>query len=292
MTTRKDSKVKRLTAAPEQPPVPLAGAEAKISSTTIGDYGHRLPVGILQGGALHRGFAFKPFRMKEERELEAKRKANKRISVGDFVTAVMAHMLTKLGPHSDFQSLTEDQRQLVVSQMYLGDVVYMWLCLRIEALGEAIQFPLKCGSCGFEQKLKADLNLTDVKVYEDLTSLTKNVKLRHGMVLPDGDETKDVVIQPPRWSGMCGASPGANASDVKMALLIASIHTVGDGKFSATTDAIEALSKWDVELMSKAVDTDSPGPDMTLEAVCSRCSNEWKIPLEWNWDFFFTAASL
>lgn len=285
-------KAKKTTAAPEQPPVRGEDEAARISDTTIGDYGHRLPVGILQGASLHRDFGFKPFRMKEERELETERKANKRISVGEFVGTVMSHMLTKLGPYPDFQAIPKDERRLIISQMYLGDVMYIWLCLRIDALGEHIKFPLKCPSCTFEHKLNADLSLTDVKVYEDAASLTKPLKLRHGIDLPDKSTTLDVVLQPPRWLGMSGARPGATNSDIKMAILSASILKVGDGRFPATTDAIENMSKWDIELMAKTVETDAPGPDLTVEASCPQCQHEWEIPLDWNWDFFFTAASL
>lgn len=278
------------TAAPELPPV--AEAAGAVSTTTVADYGHALPIGVLKDGQLHRSFAFKTFRMKEERELDAKRKANKQMSVGTFVASVLAHMLTQLGPYADFQAMSEEHRINAIQQMYVADVMYAWICLRIEALGSAITFPLKCPRCEVEFKFHADLSLTDVTVYEDTGLLARAFKLANGIQLLDKSVSTDLVVQPPHWRAMSVARPNATPGDVKAAMILASIIKVGDGRFPPTTDDIDNMSKRDIELLSAFIDSDAPGAGMVIDCNCPECAHQWKIPLDWSWDFFFTSASL
>lgn len=282
----------KLNASAEQPPLPVEGAAPEHSATTFEDWGQRMPIGHIQGGELHRNFALKRFTMREERELEGLRKARGKMTLAGFVIEVMSRMLTSYGPWSDFQALDDTQRRLLMSQAWMADVIYMYIWLRIEALGPEMSFNAECPHCGQKCKLPADLNLTDVTVVEDIAALTRHHSLRDGLDVA-GVMSKELVVQPPRWQAM-DAVQGARSSsgDIKMAMILSSIRQVGDGKRPVTLDILESLSKRDLELLTRVIDDLSPGPDLTLEVNCPSCKEESKHPLNWSWDFFFTAASL
>jgi len=284
----------KVPAAAEQPSIPK-GEEVPLTFSTVRDWGQRLPIGLLAGGQLHRDFGFKQFRMKEERELDAVRKDAKRMSMADFVAAVLSHMLTVLGPYQDFQSLSEQERKMIVHQMWLGDVMYAYIYLRISALGEVIKFKVECPSCGTKSDLPADLYDTDVKIAEGEAALVRSIMLRDGLILEAGGEpVKNLYIQPPRWNAMTSLrAPGTfSLGDVKMAILLSSIRQAGEGRFPLTSQVLDLLTKYDLESLARSIDSMSPGPDMTVETICPACQREGKHPLDWSYDFFFTSSSL
>lgn len=275
-------------AAPE---LPAGEGPVRVSSTTIEDYGSLLPVGITVGNVTHRGFSFRRFSMKEERELEEKRKKNKKMSVGDFVAVVLSHMLKTLGPHNDFQAMSEDMRISTITQLCMGDVLYLWLSLRIDAMGEDMKLKLSCPKCSEEFSMTFDLRRTDVKVIESGT-LIKKVRLKNGIELPDGSIAHNIEIKPVRWYVMCGARQGSTFSAVRDIMITDSIHKLEDSSINIGAVDLESLSKRDMETLTKAIEEDAPGPEMALEIACTACQQEWQMALNWNWDFFFTAASL
>jgi hypothetical protein len=282
----------KLNAAAELPPLPAEGAVIEHAQSTFADWGQQLPIGHIQGGTLYRGFSLKPFTMKEERELEGLRKARGKMTLAGFVVEVMSRMLTSYGPWDDFQSLDETQRRLLMTQAWMADVIYMYIWLRIQALGAEMKFGVECPHCNAKVKLPADLTLTDVTVVEDIAALSRRHVLRDGLDVA-GASVTELVLQPPRWQAMESVT-GVRTStgDVKMAMIQSAIRQLGDGKRPVTIDILESLTKRDLEMLTRVIDDLSPGPDLTLEVTCPSCREESKHPLNWSWDFFFTAASL
>ena len=284
----------KIAAAAEQPPIPEAGHVPNVTASTFGDWGARLPVGFLKDGELHRGFAFRRFTMKEERALEKMRKKKRRQSMGVLVTNVMAHMLTHLGPY-DFEAMTEGQRRMVVNQMWMPDVMYAYIMLRIEALGAEVKFDVECSRCGHRWKFPADLSLTDVKVAEDPMALVRHYHLRDGIEPPSGagDEiVHDVLLQPPLWQAMAALKNDGNMGDAKLFLMSSAMRQIGDGKIPPIPAVLETLTKFDLEHLQRAIDDLTPGPELVLDVPCPACDHMNKRNLDWSWDFFFTASSL
>jgi hypothetical protein len=289
----------KLTAAAELPPLPvdLPEGASRSSLSSFALLGRFLPIGVLHGAQLHRGFALRPFRMKEERELENIKARNPGISMADFVASVMAHMFTSVGPWTNFASLTEAERRLIVSQMYLADVMYAYIQLRIEAIGTDIGFDLKCPACRKRWRWTADLSQTDVVVAEGgPASLTWLHELRDGLTTPKG-EVRSLVLQPPRWHAMSGVrtrvDESPNEGDLKLQLIASGIRQAGDhADLPITIDILEGLSKYDLERLSRSIDADTPGADLELESKCPNCGTEFSHALNWSWGFFFGGSSL
>jgi len=284
----------KLNAAIEQPPEPEEGHVPDVSSSTFEEWGQRLPIGVLQGGSLHRDFAFRRWTMKEERALEKMRKKNRRLSMGALVTNVLAYMLTRLGPY-DFETLDDGQRRMVVNQMWMPDVMYAYIYLRIEALGPEVKFPVECDKCGHKWKFAADLSRTDVTIAENPEALVRSHELRDGIVPPPGagDEVAHtVLLQPPTWQAMSALKQDGNMGDVKLFLMSSAMRKIGEGRIPAIPDVLEGLTKFDLEHLQRVIDDLTPGPELVLEVDCPSCDHENKRSLDWSWDFFFTASSL
>lgn len=264
------------------------------SLSTFSLLGRTLPIGYLHGGRLHRNFALRPFKMKEERALQALRAKKGSIGMAEFVSEVLSFMLTEFGPWSDFSTLSEAERKLVISQLYMADVMYMYVQLRIEAIGEDVTFKLQCPACRHSWKFTADLAETDVVVSE-----TADLAWRHDLRSPiktARGEVSQLVIQPPRWSAMTSVRPtreGVNHGDVKLHLIASAVrHPLGMPDFALSVADLEELTKRDLEKLTRTVDEDSPGADLELEADCPSCNHHFSHALNWSWDFFFTASSL
>lgn len=289
MTAKKKN---RLNSAAEEPQLPAAAYTRNLTESTFGDFGQRLPVGVLQGGELHREFSFRRFTMREERKLEELRRSRKKTQMVDFIAGILAHMLTKLGPY-DFETLTPMERRLVVNQMWHPDAMYAYIWLRIEALGPECVFSLTCTTCEHQWKWTADLNRTDVTSAESAADIVYPYKLRDGIETPEG-LFHDVNIQPARWSAMSAVNVkgGINLADVKLHMMASAIRRVEEGKHPISREMLETLTKYDSEMLYRAIDEMTPGPDLTLEVECPECGHEFLHLMDWSWDFFFRGSSL
>jgi len=284
----------KINAAAELPALPAEGAGLPVHSlTTFQLWGDQLPIGILEGGELHRSFAFGVYNLGSERELAIRRK--KAHAPAESVVEVLAFMLISLGPYSDFQALDENSRKLIIQRMWMHDVLYVYFSLRRDALGDELSVGCTCPTCGAKWKFTGDLSQGDVKVVEDPKDITWPHVLKHGLIGKDGKPIRDIVLQPPRWECMMGISRKTGRIDpvhAKVRIIASSIRHLGDGSHALTEAAINSMSKWDVEHITKTLDDNVPGPDMTLEPECPECQAELRIPINWDWDFFFGAASL
>jgi hypothetical protein len=284
----------KINAAAEQPPIPQEGHVPDVTSSTFEDWGQRLPIGLLRDGRLHRDFSFRRWTMREERALEKMRKKNRRLSMGALVTNIMAFMLTRLGPY-DFEALDQGQRRLVVNQMWMPDVMYAYISLRIDALGPEVKFEVECSRCAHSWKFPADLARTDVKIAENPEALVRAYRLRDGIEPPTGvggEAVCDVLLQPPLWQAMAALKQNGNMGDVKLFLMSSAMRQIGEGKIPVIPEVLEGLSKFDLEHLQRAIDDLTPGPELTLEVPCPSCDHTNKRNLDWSWDFFFTASSL
>lgn len=285
---------KRLLPEPWPPP---AAVEPDFSESTLGAIGKMLPVGIHRGGVLHKRFDFCMVNSRVERELEEQRR-RRNIGVGDFMTGVLCRVLTRLGHHDGFQELDDDERRLVIHHLTQPDVMYLWLALRVHVLGKDCKFQFRCPACDHKWTYIVDLEETDVRYAERPDQLSTLLELKDGFDSPAG-RIEAVHVSPPPFSsyveasapkGKKGVSP--NFGDIKAAMIAGSI-TASDGRpIPSRMSAIEEMSKYDVELVMQVIDDELPGPDMILQIDCPECGEDFRNPLQWDWDFFFGKASL
>jgi hypothetical protein len=300
MAIKQQNSEPKPSASAEQPPLPQKDGIPDLELTTFREWGQRLPVGLLRGGQLHRDFKFRRWTFEQERKLEGLRKQQdpkgreRPLTLVEFTGAVLAEMLVAFGPYGDFGELDSEERLLILSQAWTADLLYAWLSLRCEALGETLKIPVACpaGMCGNEWTITADLLETDVRVVKTPDELTYRYKLRDGIEL--GKKTEhDLVIQAPRWYSMSAVVPSGqvNIGEVKFRIASSAVRMAGNVE-GVPEAALNTMTKWDIERFTRSVDDNSPGPELVLEASCPRCRTRLREALDWSWDFLFSAASL
>jgi len=194
-----------VTDASTAPPDPQAAETKKTgpntSTVTLKKLGAKLPLGILNGDGTYSGdIAVRPWRMKEERELGELRDSHRDGNVAQYVGMVLATMCTKLGPHN-FEGMKFEERRIIVGQMYMGDVFYAYIWLRIQAMGHQLNMNLTCPNCERKFPFVADLESTEVIAADNLKDAKWEYKLHTPIKLRD-TMVKSLLIGPARWNGL------------------------------------------------------------------------------------------
>ena len=93
--------------------------------------------------------------MKEEREI-GKIRGTRDLPMGVFVSEVLAVMLARLAGE-DWSTKPHAEKRLAVGQLFLADVLYLFLYLRREAIGTEVQVGVACNACK-RRSFTADLD--------------------------------------------------------------------------------------------------------------------------------------
>lgn len=268
----------------------------KPEKTTMGALGATLPIGILApGGNLSKTFANRPWRMKEEREIGDLREKNAEANMGQYVTMVLSIMLTEVGQHK-FDSMKEHERRMVIAQMFLPDVFYMYMYLRRVSVGSKLEFEPRCPNCAKTFPFFGALDTLEVTTVNDFKSsqwhydLTTPIEIR-------GKPVTGFLMGPPRWNAFesvnssGGINSRLNTAAVKFSMIRAAIYLVdGLGEVALADHELDELTKKDLEIMSRKIDLETVGPNMVLEGECPACSRAFKLPIEWASEDFFAAS--
>jgi len=182
------------------------------------------------------------------------------------------------------------QKQLAIGQMFLGDVFYAYVWLRIQSLGPSLSLTLTCPGC--QQKIEnfiADLDSIEVQTCDSLVDACWDYHLINPMTIR-GSEVTDLVMGPARWNAL-EMLKGGGLGVAKPAMIQASIHAIGtkeDGKQSVITEAeLDDMTKRDIEALTTQIDKHSIGPNMAVEGNCGHCSRPFRLPIDWGYDGFF-----
>lgn len=273
-----------------------------MKDTTLGEFGFELPVPVkltqLQIALPKRSFQFKPWRMAEEKKAGELRQRHKHPSV--FLRELLNEMLSELGGQ-DWPAYDKTKRPLVMAMLPYADVFYLYLCLRISALGEEFKFlPTTCPACStYLEGVVADLNKTEVKVVEDEDADRLVYDLRVPYRVGEVDVTSLVFSRTP-WDTMTQLPAGdmQNAGAVKDAFLTSSLvaaksKEAGDKDIALDRGKLLAfMAKRDIEGAHKALSEFNGGPSLAREIECDKCGHTWGAMLDWTYDHFFGTSSL
>ena len=275
------------------------------AKSTLLDLGKMLPIGVPSGNPaiLEKGFAFKPYRFQEERELDKIRnkKDGAKNHPGKIVESVLAHMLTEWGGDTEFSQKSEKVRRNAVRNAYMADVLYAYVMLRIEAMGSILGVKVACPHCEHEWKWRTDLEGLEIDFVERLEEISdKLYELRSG--LKYGEKSYNVLsVAPPTWAAVSdipqGTRRGGNG-DIKARMILSSIRQAtvsGDPKapaVSAGSALLNGMIKRDVEELTLFIDESFPNVDLSMEIECPKCESTFGHAVQWNWDFFFSSSSL
>lgn len=289
---------------PTTPPLPASavsssGSEAAILAVReMSELGPHLPVGFeVPGEPRSRLFRLRPFRLKDEKHLGALREKGKGMTMGTFVNGVLSHMVQTVGPHS-FDAMKERDRAMVVTNLYMADVLYMYLYLRYDALGadEPVAMQLKCPSCRSDFLFKGDLGSVKVRVVGDeVRTLRRTYQLRDGVAI-NGRQTNVLYLEPLKWSAF--ERPEFNVHNRAQREAATIRHSIvgcegWDAKypFIFTDNDMDELTKYDLEGLVDDIEAHSPGPQMTIEAECNVCRTSFRAMMDWSYDSFFSRSS-
>lgn len=270
---------------------------------TLEELGSRLPVPDQNGS---RGeFKFKTWRMSEEKKIGEIKKQHKQL--GRFVREVFDFMLVELSGKK-WDSIDGNERKLILSQMPWANVFYMWMYLRVDALGHDMKMQrIQCPQCEHDIKeYVADLRSLEVKVAGMTEEGAVEDKIEREIVynLKKPFQLGEVTVKALKlgftpWLAMEKLpAQERNFGSIKEAMLGASLLGVlteegGDQVIQMEKSKVmENLAKADIEGYYDKLDDHNGGPVLGLDIECPACSHKFGVPLNWTFDYFFMNSSL
>ena len=270
----------------------------KFLSSTLKMYGHSLLIGVDNAGQLAKSFSFRRFTFKEELEIAKlrKRKDGPGLHDAKIATEVLAYMLTEWAGE-DVSQKAHKHKLMALRSAFMEDVLYAWICLRVETMGEDLAIKTQCPACRHTHTWVTDLTELEVSATSEAV---EPVKMALKSPIPWGDqEITHVVMMPPRWSSIYNvvqAGQVEGLDPIKRAVVQGAIYSAvtGDGTERPCDPRIrEQMTKLDVERIAKAFDSAKfPRNDASFEIVCPECGQAEETSLDWTWGFFFGSASL
>lgn len=258
---------------------------------TLKDLGSRLPIEI--GGKEKQYFKFKDWTFKEE-EYIAKSKSKVK-NIGAFITDILSSMLVGVGDE-DFESKSKNEKILFLAGQPMGNVLYMYIYLRYDQLGEELRLAFKCPYCNHNvSNFITDIGDIDVDCKFGKFDEVIVYKLKKPITLEQGDQLIDhVKLGLAKWT-MMEQTENAMVDEAAMKRYSYKHSIVGvDGVtgYLSPDEIIGKLKKQDIERLSVAIATHNAGPSIQAEIECEKCGNTFWRQIDWSYDHFFGVGSL
>lgn len=250
-----------------------------------------LPLGIKNAdGTLDSSIEIKDWDMQQEIELGEKlSKIMQSGSVVDYVTAILSQLCSRIGPH-DFEKLSTVEKAVIIGQMYLPDVFYAFMKLRIETMGNTLEMEIKCPSCKRTKSFLADLNTLDVRCVDTFEEACFEYEMKTPINIRDNEVSK-LVLGPSHWSVMKNISGNENPNAMKCEMILGSIKKINENEnVVLVLNELYPMKKPDIEGVVSIIDDESIGPDLSIQDTCS-CGNKINQSIDWTDKNFFGVSS-
>ena len=266
--------------------------------TTLAELGATLPVGIPGAdGSLSKGFELKPWRTKEERELAKQKRQD--TTIAQYVSVVVGAMCSRIGPH-DMEAMKPAERSVVIAQMFMGDVFYVYCYLRRRAMGDDLRLEFQCETCARKIPYVASLDTLKVVTVDSLDALKWHYDLQTPIKVRR-NEVKRLNMSAMRWAvaeQTAAVNFGTDAV-AKIAAIKGSVVGVDDtGEQILVSDVeLDELEKYDLEALADQINNHYVGPDMSIEDECRPefCPRgggiKFRVGIDWAYDSFFGISS-
>lgn len=257
------------------------------------DLGPQLPLGVLcEDGSYDKTIEVKRWTAREELELGELREENKDSSMPKYITMVLASMCTRIGPW-DFEKMKPVEKHLKISQMFAGDVLYLYCWLRYKSLGGELVMKLTCPNCDKDFDYNFDIENIEVKCGNMLEEFQWEYKLRDPFKIRD-KKNSGFLMGPHRWNALetLGSVSSPNTGEVKLKVIHSNIQHLLDSpevKIISEKELLD-LTKIDLETLITRIDNDRLGPDMSFETKC-KCRRKFTRSIKWEFDDFFGVSS-
>ncbi len=283
-------------------PIP---ADERLKVKSVRELGFNLPIGWLDGGEFKRGFTLAEYDFELEKDVARFRRMNENIPNTRVVTKVLSLCVSTLGgkPLVPPNVVDPAEREITamqkIGQLFMADVYYLWIRLRMEELGNDYKSPFQCMACGRTGEFVTDMDTMDVFCVTDASILQQEVTLFKGLKYRGGVVKKSVIVNPVRWCHIETeemASVMNEPTSLKLHFIrhaITGVH--GESEPVILMDEeVGSLRKIDVEKLSDAVNHTNLGPSLTLVGACPEmeCKAPFIWPLNWDYDHFFSTTSL
>ena len=251
-----------------------------------------LPIGIPIGETLERSLVGKDWRLKEEKELGQALEKVEASRMGQYVSTVLSILCTQIGNH-EFLKMKDGERRFVVNQMWIPDVLYTYLWLRIQTMGNMLQMETQCIHCGNKSSFGADLNTVEISTVESMAKAYWKYELESPIQVR-GKQITGFVMGPARWTAIDSlGSRVRNMGAMKDSLIKGSVHWLlgSDDFFPFGPNELDELRKRDIEDITERLDKNSLGPDMSIDEECEVCGKSFRTSLDWRAKGFFGISS-
>lgn len=271
-----------------------ASGKALHTLTTLDEQGPNLPVGMVIDGKRSRLFRLRPFKLKQEKAL-SKLKDAKGIGAGEFVRDALSLMVQTIGPHS-FDGMKDGERQLMINSLSMPDVLYLYMYLRHEAMGqEPVRMNIMCRNpkCGIQFEWYGDLGSMDVKVVpDDCLDTSRWYELRDGIALRGERRTK-LKLDLIKWDMFCRAEFSKDGVAQMMAVVGSVVGYDGfkDPTLILGVDDLDDMTRFDSAGIIADIEVHTPGPQLDIVPECPNCKAVSRMMLDWSWDNFFSRSA-
>lgn len=256
---------------------------------------NQLPIGLKNKEGVYfenNIFSFKSWGLEEEKNISKMKIESK--SAGQFINQMLSYMLEKIGDHN-FENMEEPAKLLMINQMNLVDVLYMYIYLRYDQLGNTISLNIPCGTCGKLMKgFDADMDGLDVTVREDEDADDWNYELRKKFDI-DNEEVKSLKIRRTPWAALESVkqNEAMGTSELFQIMLKHSMMGKNDEVgYQQLDDIFKKIRKVDFEYLTQFLSDKNGGPSMNVEGNCKFCASPFLFALDWNYQTFFGTSSL
>jgi hypothetical protein len=264
----------------------------------ISDVGKVLPIGYRDAtGKVHRDFELVDWNWDVEEELGELAERNQDMPMGTYISEIVGRGLRTLG-ELDFTKLKRSQRRLVVSQLFHADALYVYVWIRIAALGPRIRFEkFECGSCRRPHEgFAGDLLTLEVRKRDDegvpIEVVELDAPFRYGQV-----EVRRVRIGPLRWSFMetSDVSVLTNPAKFRLATLrygVVGLEGIDNGApVVLSREHAREMGPGSVNRLVAAIDEIGGGAVMQCVGECVGCGAKFRRTIDWTYDNFFGRSS-
>ncbi len=265
---------------------------------TMAEIGSQLPVGMINAeGVLEKSLSVRIWRTKEERELGKLKKP--KMNLASYVSTILSYMCTSFGRHNwpdtpQANTKQSDERRAVLSQAFIGDIFYAYCFLRREALGTEIKTKVTCPNCGDNFPFSGDLDTIEVVTVDNVEDLLWTFDLSNPIEIRK-QKVQSFRMTSPRWAMIeqtASVAPN-NEALAKITAVRGAIIGLNDDPQDLVLmeNELDELTKRDFERLMAEVDQNFTGPKMSLEGVCRKCAADFRSPIDWNYERFFSASS-
>jgi len=281
----------------EIPPelVELDGAPVEEETLpTLREVGKVLPIGFVDHtGTKHRDFELAEWDWEMEEKLGDLAEQNPDMPLNQYVSEVIGHAVKRIGS-VDLSRMKRSQRRLLARSLYFSDALYLYVWIRIEALGHGLRldrFKHRCGK--WIDGFVGDLRTLEVKSYDEIPR--RRVVLEHG-VKYGGERRTVFVVGPIKWAFMEAddASVLKNSAKFKAETLrqgVVEIEGAPEGPVVLTTEHLRSMKPREINRLVEEIDQCNGGAVMEVAGDCPHCKEDFRYAIDWSYDDFFAPSS-